>query len=116
MVFERLAHLPPLRTHEEWRNMPAYPHRQMKDGLPMLLKDELKACLRGEHPPHVPAWLFWMDGQFVERNRAEVRDLFAAFHAEEGRYMASPCNTIMPETPVENVWTLFEAIREYGRF
>jgi hypothetical protein len=38
------------------------------------------------------------------------------FHAQEGRYMASPCTTIMPETPVENVWTLFEAIRAYGRF
>jgi uroporphyrinogen decarboxylase len=48
--------------------------------------------------------------------REEVRSLLRMFRAREGRYMASPCNTIMPETPVENVWTLFEAIREYGRF
>ena len=47
--------------------------------------------------------------------REEVRSLLHMFHAHEGRYMASPCNTIMPETPVENVWTLFEAIREYGQ-
>ena len=46
----------------------------------------------------------------------EVRSLLRVFHAHEGRYMASPCNTIMPETPVENVWALFEAIQEYGRF
>jgi uroporphyrinogen decarboxylase len=48
--------------------------------------------------------------------REEVRSLLWMLHAQEGRYMASPCNTIMPETPVENVWTLFEAIRAYGRF
>ena len=46
--------------------------------------------------------------------REEVRSLLRMFHAQEGRYMASPCNTIMPETPVENVWALFEAIRELG--
>jgi uroporphyrinogen decarboxylase len=48
--------------------------------------------------------------------REEVRSLFRVFHAREGQYMASPCNTIMPETPVENAWILFEAIEEYGRF
>ena len=37
-----------------------------------------------------------------------------SFRAWEGRYIASPGNTIMPETPVENVWVLFEAIREFG--
>jgi len=51
-----------------------------------------------------------------ESIREEVRQLMRMFRAHEGKYMASPCNTIMPETPVENVWTLFEAIREFGRF
>jgi len=45
----------------------------------------------------------------------EVRCLMENFRAKEGRYMISPSNTIMPETPVANVWTLFEAIRTYGR-
>jgi len=46
--------------------------------------------------------------------RREVLGLMNSFHAHEGRYIASPANTIMPETPVENVWSLFEAIREFG--
>ena len=45
----------------------------------------------------------------------EVRQLVDIFRAHEGKYMFSPCNSIMPETPVENVWTLFEAIRALGR-
>ena len=51
-----------------------------------------------------------------ESIREEVRELLRVFRASEGKYMASPSNTIMPETPVENVWTLFEAIREHGQF
>ena len=50
-----------------------------------------------------------------ESVRDEVRQLIKMFHADEGKYMFSPCNTIMPETPVENVWTLFEAIRSFGQ-
>lgn len=46
--------------------------------------------------------------------RSEVQALIKNFHACDGRYIASPSNTIMPETPVENVWALFEAIREFG--
>jgi len=48
--------------------------------------------------------------------RHEVKALLEVFHASEGKFMISPSNTIMPETPVDNVWTLFEAIREYGNF
>ena len=48
--------------------------------------------------------------------RHEVKSLLEVFHASEGKFMISPSNTIMPETPVDNVWTLFEAIREYGSF
>lgn len=46
----------------------------------------------------------------------EVKGLMEMFHADEGKYMFSPCNSIMPETPVENVWSLFEAIRTLGLF
>jgi len=49
-----------------------------------------------------------------ESIREEVRSLMDNFNAHDGKYIAAPCNTIMPETPVENVWTLFEAIREFG--
>ena len=38
----------------------------------MLTKPQVQACLEGERPPHVPAWLFWMDGQFVEKNGTHV--------------------------------------------
>jgi len=51
----------------------------------------------------------------IESVRDEVRQLVEMFHADEGKYMFSPCNSIMPETPVENVWTLLEAIRTLGR-
>lgn len=49
-----------------------------------------------------------------ESIRREVRTLMDDFHAHEGRFIAAPSNSIMPETPVQNVWWLFEAIREFG--
>ena len=51
-----------------------------------------------------------------ESIRNEIRTLFANFDARNGKYMASPCNSIMPETPIENVWAMMEAIEEYGTF
>ncbi len=36
------------------------------------------------------------------------------FHAHDGKYIASPSNSIMPETPIDNVRHLFEAICEFG--
>ncbi len=47
--------------------------------------------------------------------RDEIRILMECFHAFEGRYIAAPDNSIMPETPIENVRILFEAIKEFGR-
>jgi len=41
----------------------------------MLKKEEIKACLSGECPRYVPAWLFWMDGKFREKNRADVEQM-----------------------------------------
>jgi uroporphyrinogen-III decarboxylase len=49
-----------------------------------------------------------------ESIRAEVKALMDDFHAHDGRYIASPSNSIMPETPIDNVRHLFEAIREFG--
>jgi uroporphyrinogen decarboxylase len=46
--------------------------------------------------------------------RDEVQKMMTDFSAHDGKYVASPCNTIMPETPIQNVWALFEAIREFG--
>ena len=51
-----------------------------------------------------------------ESIRDEIRTLFANFDARNGNYMASPCNSIMPETPIENVWAMMEAIEEFGTF
>jgi len=66
----------------------------------MLSKAEMKACLvvKGNR----------------ESIRREVRSLLDDFHAHAGRFITAPSNSIMPETPVENVWWLFEAIREFG--
>jgi hypothetical protein len=50
----------------------------------------------------------------AESIRAEVKSLMDGFRAHEGRFIAAPSNSIMPETPPENVWALFEAIRELG--
>lgn len=44
----------------------------------------------------------------------EVQSLYRMFCAHDGRYIASPSNSIMPETPVGNVEWLFEAIRDFG--
>ena len=37
------------------------------------------------------------------------------FKVFDGRYICMPSNTIMPETPVENVWTLFRAMKEFSQ-
>ena len=44
-----------------------------------------------------------------------VRSLLSTFAVFQGGYIFSPDNTIMPDTPVENVWELFRCVREYGR-
>ena len=41
----------------------------------MIPKSKVKACLSGEPTPIVPAYLFWFDAKFVERNRSEVDPL-----------------------------------------
>lgn len=46
--------------------------------------------------------------------REEVRGLVEGFGADRGKYILAPSNTIMPETPVENVWALFRAFEEFG--
>jgi uroporphyrinogen decarboxylase len=47
--------------------------------------------------------------------RREVADITAMFTPHEGRYIYAPSNSIMPETPAENVRSLFEAMDYYRR-
>ena len=47
--------------------------------------------------------------------REEVSSLMKMFKVFDGRYICMPSNTIMPETPVENVWTLFGAMKEFSQ-
>jgi len=47
--------------------------------------------------------------------RGEIETLMTCFQAFEGKYIAAPSNTIMPETPIENVRILCEAIKDFGQ-
>lgn len=47
--------------------------------------------------------------------RAEVRALAKMFKPRDGRFIFAPSNTIMPESPTQNVAAMFEAIDEYRR-
>ncbi len=50
-----------------------------------------------------------------ETIRDEVRSLIEMFDAFNGKYMLSPANSVMPETPVENAWHMCEAFDEFRR-
>jgi len=43
----------------------------------------------------------------------DVKEIAALFKPELGNYIFAPCNTIMPETPPENVRAMFNAIEQY---
>jgi uroporphyrinogen decarboxylase len=47
--------------------------------------------------------------------RAEVEWITRLFQPAQGRYLYAPSNSIMPETPAENVRALFQAIDEMRR-
>lgn len=47
--------------------------------------------------------------------RDEVKSLIDSFDAFNGKYIITPSNSIMPDTPVDNVWHLFEAIKEFSQ-
>ena len=49
----------------------------------MLSKAEMKACLAGESTPTVPAYLFWFDGKFAEKNAAEVDHIRKRYRGEQ---------------------------------
>lgn len=50
-----------------------------------------------------------------ESVRQEVEALAGMFRPAEGRFIFAPSNSIMPETPVENVAALFEAMDRFRR-
>ncbi|NPV53026.1 MAG: hypothetical protein HPY71_05835 [Firmicutes bacterium] len=46
--------------------------------------------------------------------RSEVIRVIDIFDRKEGGFMLAPANTIMPDTPIENVRALFETMYDYG--
>jgi uroporphyrinogen decarboxylase len=46
---------------------------------------------------------------------SEVKEITRLFHPSKGQYIFAPSNTIMPETPPENVRALFKAMDMYRR-
>ena len=51
-----------------------------------------------------------------ETIRQEVAELTELFQPSKGRFIFAPSNSIMPETPTENVAALFEAIDHFRRW
>lgn len=47
--------------------------------------------------------------------RAEVKNKIRAA-GEGGGYLLAPAHNIQPDTPLENIFTLFEAVKEYGKY
>jgi uroporphyrinogen decarboxylase len=73
---------------------------------------------------HYKGKITFFGGLDVQRNltagtpdsiRREVADISGLFTPHEGKYIYAPSNSIMPETPVENVCALFEAMDYYRR-
>ncbi|MHB1293995.1 MAG: uroporphyrinogen decarboxylase family protein [Anaerolineae bacterium] len=50
--------------------------------------------------------------QEVERG---IREILTTFNAPGGGFIASPANSVMPETPLANVEAMCRALRRYGR-
>ena len=47
--------------------------------------------------------------------RREVRERIEAF-APGGGFVFNPVHNVQPQTPVENLLAMFEALREFGRY
>jgi uroporphyrinogen-III decarboxylase len=47
--------------------------------------------------------------------RNGIKEMIENFNNPEGGFIAAPANTIMPETPLENIKVMCESLREYGR-
>ena len=46
---------------------------------------------------------------------AEIRRLIDLLDGPQGGYLMAPTNSIMPDTPMENIETMYRTAREYGR-
>ena len=44
-----------------------------------------------------------------------MKDMMEIFNSPEGGFIAAPANSIMPETPMENIKALFEAVEKYSK-
>ncbi len=68
--------------------------------------------------------IFWGGGVDTQRTlpfgtpdqvRAEVRDRIRAF-GPGGGFVFNPIHNVQPQTPVENLQAMFQALQEYGRY
>ena len=50
----------------------------------------------------------------ADQVRRGIRQIFRALDREPGGYLAGPSNTIMPDTPFENIRAMLEAMEEHG--
>ena len=48
--------------------------------------------------------------------RAEVQRLIGVLASDHSGLIAAPCHNLQPNTPVENIVAMYEAVREYGTF
>lgn len=48
--------------------------------------------------------------------RAEVKHLITTLASDQTGFIMAPCHNLQPNTPVENIITMYEAAREYGSF
>ena len=51
----------------------------------------------------------------VEEVKEGIREVIETFDRAEGGFLAAPANTIMPETPIENIEAMCSALKEYGK-
>jgi uroporphyrinogen decarboxylase len=43
-----------------------------------------------------------------------MKEMIEIFDGKDGGFISAPANSIMPETPLENIFALFEAIEKYS--
>ena len=49
-----------------------------------------------------------------EEVAAEIRRLIDLLDGPQGGYLMAPTNSIMPDTPLENIEIMYRTAREYG--
>ena len=48
--------------------------------------------------------------------RSEVQRLIATLDSDQTGFILAPCHNLQPNTPLENIITLYKAAQEYGTF